>query len=97
MSSAFEEAILGLSGKRPRIAPPGRDGCIALVVASATQTPEDLQSPFATTEHVAERGAVSASVLAPDEATRQNNVLSGFFSSLEGALGREERSVSLIR
>lgn len=87
VSSAFEEAILGLSGKRPRIAPPGRDGCIALVVASATQTPEDLQSPFATTEHVAERGAVSAAVLAPDEATRQNNVLSGFFSSLEGRVG----------
>ena len=30
--SAFEQAISALSGKRPRIAPPGRNGCIALGV-----------------------------------------------------------------
>ena len=85
--SAFEQAISALSGKRPRIAPPGRNGCIALVVASAVDSPDELETPFAASEGIAERGAISAAALAPDRATRENNVLSSFFSSLEERVG----------
>lgn len=84
---AFEEAISVLSGGRPRIAPPGRDGCIALVVAAKTESPEELETSFAASSEVAERGAISAAVLAPDAATRENNVLSAFFGSLEERVG----------
>ncbi|MDO4437263.1 MAG: hypothetical protein Q4B77_04860 [Coriobacteriaceae bacterium] len=86
---AFAEALSALSGKRPRIAPPGRYGCVAVVAASGSETPEEIDSEFAKAALVPERGAVSAAVLAPDEATRENNVLSAFFSSLEERAGAD--------
>lgn len=86
-ADAFEKALSVLSGRRPRIAPPGRDGCVAVVVAGAASSPEELENAFAPAGEVPVRGAVSAAVLARDEATAQNNVLSAFFSGLEERTG----------
>ena len=85
--NAFDEAIKALSGERPRIAPPGRNGVVALAVSSAISSPDELNSSFNTTVRLGERGAISAAVLAPDDATAQNNVLSRFFSTLEERSG----------
>ncbi len=96
--SAFEQAISALSGKtsahRP---PPGRNGCIALVVASAVDSPDELETPFAASEGIAERGAISAAALAPDRATRENNVLVVFQLPLRSVSGREGRWASSTR
>ena len=86
-SGEFEEAIAGLSGKRPRIAPPGRDGCVAVVVSGKAEAPSSLDTPFASIGTVAERGAISAASLAPDDSADGESILSGFFSSLEARVG----------
>lgn len=85
--NAFGEAIKTLSGERPRIAPPGRNGVVAFAVSGAISSPDELNSSFNTTVRLGERGAISAAVLAPDDATAQNNVLSRFFSTLEERSG----------
>lgn len=85
--NAFDEAIKALSGERPRIAPPGRNGVVAFAVSGAISSPDELNSSFNTTVRLGERGAISAAVLAPDDATAQNNVLSRFFSTLEERSG----------
>ena len=85
--NAFDEAIKTLSGERPRIAPPGRNGVVAFAVSGAISSPDELNSSFNTTVRLGERGAISAAVLAPDDATAQNNVLSRFFSTLEERSG----------
>lgn len=85
--NAFDEAIKALSGERPRIAPPGRNGVVALAVSGAISSPDELNSSFNTTVRLGDRGAISAAVLAPDDATVQNNVLSRFFSTLEERSG----------
>lgn len=81
--NAFDEAIKALSGERPRIAPPGRNGVVAFAVSGAISSPDELSSSFNAAVRLGERGAISAAVLAPDDATAQNNVLSRFFSTLE--------------
>ena len=85
--NAFDEAIKALSGERPRIAPPGRNGVVALAVSGAISSPDELNSSFNTAVRLGDRGAISAAVLAPDEATAQNNVLSRFFSTLKERSG----------
>lgn len=85
--NAFDEAIKALSGERPRIAPPGRNGVIAFAVSGAISSPDELSSSFNAAVRLGERGAISAAVLAPDDATAQNNVLSRFFSTLEERSG----------
>lgn len=85
--NAFDEAIKALSGERPRIAPPGRNGVVALAVSGAISSPDELNSSFNTTVRLGDRGAISAAVLVPDDATAQNNVLSRFFSTLEERSG----------
>lgn len=85
--NTFDEAIKALSGERPRIAPPGRNGVVALAVSGAISSPDELNSSFNTTVRLGDRGAISAAVLAPDDATAQNNVLSRFFSTLEERSG----------
>lgn len=85
--NAFDEAIKALSGERPRIAPPGRNGVVAFAVSGAISSPDELNSSFNTTVRPGDRGAISAAVLAPDDATAQNNVLSRFFSTLEERSG----------
>lgn len=93
--TAFEDAIAALGVERPRIAPPGRYGCVALVVADEFASPESLQTSFALTGEIPRRGAVSAAVLAPDAATAENNVLSQFCSGLEERVG-SDGAVGLI-
>ena len=85
--NAFDQAIKALSGERPRIAPPGRNGVVALAVSGAISSPDELNSSFSTTVRLGDRGAISAAVLTPDDATAQNNVLSRFFSTLEERSG----------
>ena len=85
--NAFDEAIKALSGERPRIAPPGRNGVVAFAVSGAISSPDELNSSFSTAVRLGDRGAISAAVLAPDEATAQNNVLSRFFSTLKERSG----------
>ena len=85
--NAFDEAIKALSGERPRIAPPGRNGVVAFAVSGAISSPDELSSSFNAAVRLGERGAISAAVLTPDDATAQNNVLSRFFSTLEERSG----------
>ena len=85
--NAFDTAIKELSGERPRIAPPGRNGVVAFAVSGAISSPDELSSSFNTAVELGDRGAISAAVLAPDDATAQNNVLSRFFSTLEERSG----------
>ena len=85
--NAFDQAIKALSGERPRIAPPGRNGVVALAVSGDISSPDELNSSFNTAVKLGSRGAISAAVLAPDDATAQNNVLSRFFSTLEERSG----------
>ena len=82
-SDAFEDALSVLEGERPRIAPPGRDGCVALAVSGEIDSPDELDNSFVPSTELSSRGAVSAAVLATEEGTTKNNVLSSFLSSLE--------------
>ena len=84
---AFEDAFQSLAVERPQIAPPGRYGCVALVASGEVESPEVGGGSLAAQARVPKRGAVAAAVLAPDEATAENNVLSSFFSSLEERCG----------
>lgn len=86
-SDAYQEAISVLAGKRPRIAPPGRAGCVAMVASGEISADDALSNSFAPAPKLPRRGAVSAAVLAPDPATRENNVLSNFFSTLRERVG----------
>ncbi len=85
--NAFDQAIKALSGERPRIAPPGRNGVVAFAVSGDITSPDQLNSSFNAVVRLGDRGAISAAVLAPDEATAQNNVLSRFFSTLKERSG----------
>ncbi len=80
---AFDEALQILGSKRPRIAPPGRYGCVALAVSGQIASPDTLDTAFSEQVDLGRRGAISAAALAPDAATKENNVLSSFFASLE--------------
>ena len=84
---SFEDALAALANKRPSIAPPGRYGCLALTVTGELAASDELHNPFAATGSVGARGALSASVLAPDGGTEDNNVLSEFFNSIEAQSG----------
>lgn len=85
--NAFDQAIKALSGERPRIAPPGRNGVVAFAVSGDITSPDQLNSSFNAAVRLGDCGAISAAVLAPDEATAQNNVLSRFFSTLKERSG----------
>ena len=85
--NAFDQDIKALSGERPRIAPPGRNGVVAFAVSGDITSPDQLNSSFNAAVRLGDRGAISAAVLAPDEATAQNNVLSRFFSTLKERSG----------
>ena len=68
-------------------APPGRNGVVAFAVTGAISSPDELNSSFNTAVRLGNRGAISGAVLAPDDATAQNNVLSRFFSTLKERSG----------
>lgn len=87
MLGSFEGALDVLAGARPRIAPPGRYGCVSFVASGDIAWPEQLEGRFSDAALLGSRGAVSGAVAAPDEETRENNVLSQFFSALEERSG----------
>ena len=80
---AFEDALSVLAGKRPRIAPPGRNGCVAFVTSGEFMSPGGSPKEFSASAQVGDRGAVSAAVLAPEPATSENNVLASFLGAVE--------------
>ncbi|MDO4596428.1 MAG: hypothetical protein Q4B30_05605 [Coriobacteriaceae bacterium] len=82
---SFEEAISALKGPRPTIAPPGREGCVSLAVSGPIDAKGAFSNPFAPPKNLSERGAIAAARLHKDPATKENNVLSSFFSSLSRA------------
>lgn len=86
-TDAFDRAMATLEGKRPRIAPPGRFGCVSFVLSSEHMTPDALETSFAASPDVSRRGAMAAAVLAPDGISEGGDVLSGFFSSLQERVG----------
>lgn len=88
-ADAFEQAIAALGGKRPRIAPPGRFGCVSFALSSEYTTPDALETSFAASSEMSRRGAVAAAVLAPDGISEGDDVLSGFFSSLQERVGSD--------
>lgn len=88
-ADAFDQAITVLGGKRPRIAPPGRFGCVSFVVSSDRATPDALDTSFVASSDMSRRGAIAAAVLAPDGISEGDDVLSGFFSSLQERVGSD--------
>lgn len=81
-AQSFEEALSVLSGKRPRIAPPGRFGCIGIAISGESASPGELAGPFSPGILLGPRGAVAGAALAPDGSAGAGNVLSEFFSSV---------------
>lgn len=88
---AFSSALEQLSVERPALRPPGARGCMAVVArGEGTTVPTALTASFLDSAELPAGAAVSAAVLAPDEATAENNVLSSFFDALsasDSALG----------
>ncbi len=80
---AFEEASEQLTAARPTLCPPGAWGCVAVVArADGTTVPTELTRAFLSSAELPAGAAVSAAVLAPDESTAENNVLSSFLDAL---------------
>lgn len=80
---SFSQALEQLSVTRPTVCPPGAWGCVSVVARSDGKTvPTELTRAFLSSAELPAGAAVSAAVLAPDEATEENNVLSSFFDSL---------------
>lgn len=78
----FARALETLSVGRPTLCPPGAWGCVAVVSRDGEAAPSELTRSFLSSAEVPSGAAVSAAVLAPDDATAQNNVLSRFFDEL---------------
>lgn len=85
--SAFEEALDLLAVERPRLCPPGAWGCVAIVIRDAEALPSALTEAFLSSGELPRGAAVSGAVLAPDDATSGDGVLSHFFDGL-GASGQ---------
>lgn len=83
-ADTFQMALDQLAVVRPTLCPPGAYGCVAVVVrAGSNSVPSELTSAFLASGTLPPGAAVSAAVLAPDEATAENNVLADFFDSLD--------------
>lgn len=82
---SFRKALEELSVPRPRLRPAGAWGCIGVVRRGAgAAVPTELTASFLTSAELPAGMAVSAAVLAPDDATAENNVLARFFDGLAG-------------
>lgn len=87
-ASEFDEAMGELATNRPGLCPPGAWGCVAVVSrGGSTEIPSELTDAFLAGSDLPAGAAVSASALAPDEATAENNVLSRFFDGLSSGEG----------
>ena len=90
-SSAFGEALDALKVNRPKLCPPGAWGCVSLVTRKSMSVKAPvLHSSLIKAPELPAGMAISAAVLAPDTADKQNNVLShlldGFSLKHEGLL-----------
>ncbi len=82
-ADAFSQALEQLAVERPTLCPPGAWGCVSVIYRSGGVTvPTELTSSFLSAAELPAGAAVSAAVLAPDDATAENNVLSSFFDAL---------------
>ncbi len=82
-AESFSQAFEHLTVSRPTLRPPGAWGCVAVVMrGEGSVVPTELTEAFLSSSELPAGVAVSAAVLAPDESTEQNNVLSSFFDSL---------------
>lgn len=82
---ALERALDDLQVARPRICPPGAWGCVSVVYRQEGSTGSTgLAGVFTDEVRLPPGAALSAAVLAPDDATDQNNVLSRFFDAVRG-------------
>ncbi len=82
--SAFQKAMDILSVDRPKIAPPGRYGVVAVVSRSSVDVSPDLMGSFLAGGTLPAGAAISASTLAPEENTDGHNILSSVFDGLRG-------------
>lgn len=79
----FERVLDQLRVPRPHIQPVGSWGCISIVMRGASvATPSELTSSLLQGTDLPRGAAVSAAALAPDESTRDNNILARFFDGL---------------
>ena len=84
-AESFRLALDQLSVPRPKLCPAGAWGCISVVRRGAgAAVPSELTAAFLSSAELPPGIAVSAAVLAPDDATAENNVLSRFFDRLSG-------------
>lgn len=80
IGSILSEAMKSLTSKRYDPQPPGRYGCICVVVAPSSQAKS---IPFVeSSAKVPARVAISGATLAPDEASDQSNVIKSVASGL---------------
>lgn len=100
-SNAFEEALDALKVTRPQLCPPGAWGCIAFVTrASSSPQAPALKSPLIKAPDLPSGMAISAAVLAPDNADKQSNVLSHLFDGIslkhEGLLAGLPKQICMV-
>lgn len=80
IGNLLSEALESLAGSRYDPQPPGRYGCICIVVAPSSQIAD---VPFVDDDaQIPARVAISGATLAPDEASDQGNVISGVAEGL---------------
>ena len=80
IGNLLSEALESLAGSRYDPQPPGRCGCICIVVAPSSQIAD---VPFVDDDaQIPARIAISGATLAPDEASDQGNVISGIAEGL---------------
>ncbi len=84
----FADALRELGGTRITARPPGRFGCVAIVVdARAHEAPPGLRGFLADSARIGPRVAVSSAALAPDSPEKGANVISSLLSRLSDDAG----------
>lgn len=84
----FAKALEELSVIRPTLCPPGAWGCVGVATRGETELPaSSISAVFSAHSRLPRGVAISGAVLAPDEATKENNVLADFFDSLSERAG----------
>ena len=85
-SDAFDKALEQLSVPRPKICPPGAWGCVAVVSrAEGPTVPSELTDAFLSDVDLPAGIAVSASALAPDDASNGGDILSHLLDGIVGS------------
>ena len=79
---SFREALERLTATRVELCPPGRYGCVCVVLAGSAAAPDLLTGELNAGTNLPYRVAVAGAVLAEDEAATGNTILSGFFDGL---------------